>query len=440
MSEEKKLSPVEIFKQESQLLRGEIPEELVDENDFFGKGSIQLLKHHGTYQQDDRDARTLARKEGKKGKAYSFMVRTRIPGGRLSSQQLLDELDLCDEVGNTTLRITSRQALQLHGVLKSNLRKTIEKINDTQLTTLGACGDVQRNVMCCPAPYANAIYKDAQKLSDDLAHHFAPRTSAYHETWLQAPGAEEKELVGGGQPVEPIYGKTYLPRKFKSAIGFPFDNCIDIYTHDLGLLAIVRDDKIVGYNVLAGGGQGTTPSVKTTFPALAKKLCYVDPDQAVAVAEAIVKVQRDNGNRENRKRARLKYLIHDWGIEKFRAKVEEYYGGKLADPLEDDVHGFNDHIGWDEQGDGLWFYGLNVENGRIADTEQMQLKTALREICGTLAPGIRLTSHQSILFTDVASENKVVLEEILTRHNVPLSETVSNVRSWSMACVRSRRR
>ncbi len=432
-----KPSPVETFKADSQYLKGEIPEELVDENDFFGKGSIQLLKHHGTYQQDDRDSRAAARAEGK-GKAYMFMVRTRIPGGKLTSEQLMAELDLCDELGNNTLRITTRQGLQLHGIRKNHLKETIARINDVQLSTLGACGDVNRNVMCCPAPYADPVHQAMQKLADDLAQLLAPRTTAYHEIWLKEEGSDEKELVGGGvdgHEIEPIYGKHYLPRKFKIGIALPEDNCIDVYTHDLGFMAITDGDEIRGYNVLVGGGFGNTPSAKKTFPAIAERLCFITPDQALDVAVAVVKVQRDFGNRSDRKIARLKYLIADWGIEKFRAKVEEYYGKPLADPDPTDVSRQEDHLGWEEQGDGKWFYGLNIENGRLRDGDDLQLKAALREICSTIKPGIHLTAHQSLIFADVAEDQKELLLATLRKFNVPLSEEISNTRRWSMACV-----
>jgi len=325
---ELKLSPVEIFKGESQFLKGEIPEELVDENDFFGKGSIQLLKHHGTYQQDDRDRRAAARAEGK-DKAYMFMVRSKIPGGKLTSDQLLAQIQLGDDLGNNTLRITSRQALQLHGVIKKDLAATIERINTSQLTTLGACGDVNRNVMCCPAPYKNAIYDEMQRACDLIADHLAPQTTAYHECWLK--DGDEKTLVGGGvegHEIEPIYGASYMPRKFKIAIALPADNCIDIHTHDLGLLALTDGEKITGYNVLVGGGMGVTPSAKKTFPAIGLPLCHITPDQVLDVVTAVVKVQRDFGNRSDRKIARLKYLVASWGIPKFKAKVEEYYGSR----------------------------------------------------------------------------------------------------------------
>lgn len=433
-----KPSEVEQIKEASHQLLGEIPEELVDGNDFFGKGSIQLLKHHGTYQQDNRDART--RGDGSKSKRdYMFMVRSKIPGGKLTSDQMLAQLDLADDVGNATLRVTSRQGLQLHGVVKSDLKRTIEQINRIQMSTLGACGDVNRNVMCCPAPHRNdAIHDQMQALADQLAAHFAPRTSAYHELWLRDLATGEDELVGGGKEgheIEPIYGKHYLPRKFKIAVGLPEDNCVDLYTHDLALMAICKDGKISGYNMLVGGGQGVIPSAAKTFPALGKKLAFVAPDRAVDLATAVVKVQRDFGNRTDRKVARLKYLIHSWGLDRFQAKVEEYYGHKLHEPDPIDVSGFDDHMGWHEQGDGKWFYGLSVENGRIKDNDKLQLKTALRAICRQLKPGIRLTAHQDILFTDVAANNITTLESILREHQVALSEDVSTVRKWSMACV-----
>ncbi|HEX3727072.1 MAG TPA: NADPH-dependent assimilatory sulfite reductase hemoprotein subunit [Pirellulales bacterium] len=441
MTDQPKPSPVEVFKIESNHLRGDIAQELRDENDFFGKSSIQLLKHHGTYQQDDRDARAAGRVEGHKGKspkAYSFMVRTKIPGGKLTSDQLLAELDLCDEIGNATLRITSRQGLQLHGILKHNLWNTIHRINEIQLSTLAACGDVERNIMCCPAPLGDGVRGQMQALADQLAIHLCPRTRAYHELWLTDPDTQEQSLVGGGgngHEVEPIYGPTYLPRKFKTAIGLPDDNCVDLYANDLGLMAITEGETIVGYNVLVGGGMGVIPSAQKTFPAVAQRMAFIQPAQAVDVATAIIKVQRDFGNRADRKVARLKYLIHNWGLPAFKAKVEEYYGAPLPDPHPDDVRGFDDHLGWHEQGDGRVFYGLNVENGRIHDDGELRLKTALRTLCARFQPGIRLTSHQSILFTNLQPDARAAVEGVLRDHGVKLDGEISTVRRWSMACV-----
>lgn len=450
MSDETKLSPVEGFKSASNFLRGTIHEELLDGSTCFGKANEQLLKNHGTYQQDDRDARAELRAAGggKADKAYIFMVRTKIPGGKLTSDQMLAELDLCDEVGNATLRITTRQGLQLHGVAKTNLQRTIRRIDEVQLSTLAACGDVERNVMCCPAPHRNdPVHDQMQALATRLAEHLCPKTRAYHEIWLQDPATGEKSLVGGGaahggngdghvhEDVEPIYGPTYLPRKFKTAIGLPGDNCVDMYANDLALMAICENYRIAGYNLLVGGGFGVTPSAKKTFPAIAKKLAFIRPEQAVDVCTEIVKVQRDFGNRSDRKVARLKYLLHDWGLERFKAKVEEYYGQKLPEPHPQDVWGYEDHLGWHEQGDGRWFYGLNVENGRIHDVGPLRLKTALREICGTLRPNLRLTAHQSVLFCDLAPEQRGALEGLLLKHGVKQLHEISNARRWSMACV-----
>ena len=436
-----KPSPVETFKIESQYLRGSIAAELVDGAAGFGKGSIQLLKHHGTYQQDDRDERAANKPAGHQGKsprAYSFMVRTRIPGGKLTGEQLLAELDLCDEIGDTTLRITSRQGLQLHGVIKRNLKAAIRRINDVQLSTLAACGDVERNIMCCPAPHRrDPVHEELQALADRLAEHLAPRTRAYHEIWLSEPGSEDR-LVGGGPngaDVEPIYGPTYLPRKFKTAIGLSGDNCVDLYANDLGLLAICENFRIVGYNVLVGGGMGFVPSAEKTFPAVAQRMAFVRPDQVIDVATAVIKVQRDFGNRSDRKVARLKYLLHNRGLDWFKARVQEYCGCSLSDPHPEDVWGFDDHLGWQEQGDGRSFYGLNVENGRIQDAGDFRLKSALREICRRWRPGIRLTAHQSVLFTDLDPAVAPALEQTLHEHGVKLHDEISTVRRWSMACV-----
>lgn len=438
MQIDSKLSPVEELKASSNLLRGTIAEELAAETDHFASETVQLLKHHGMYQQDNRDARSAGRAAGETGKRFMLMVRTPVTGGRLTSEQLLAELDLCDRFGNGTLRVTSRQALQLHGVLKADARDVVRQINAVHLSTLAACGDVNRNVMCCPAPYADDVQRELQSLARQLAAHFAPRTRAYHEIWLRDPLADDKQLVDGGEPdeeVEPIYGATYLPRKFKMGIALPHDNCIDVHAQDLGFLAIVEHGRVVGYNLLVGGGMGVTPSNKRTYAALGKRLAFVESHEAVQVAEAIVKVQRDFGNREDRKLARLKYLVDRWGLDTFRAKVEEYCGHALQDARPIEVTGTNDHIGWESQGDGRWCYGLNIENGRIADTTRMQLKTALRQVCRELTPGLRLTAHQSILVTDLSEAQRPRLEAILRAHAVPLSEDISTVRRWSMACV-----
>ena len=375
------------------------------------------------------------------------LIRTVIPGGKLTSAQMLAQLDLCDEIGNTTIRLTTRQGIQLHGVLKSNLKHYIARVNEVEQTTLAACGDVLRNVMCSPLPKVGGAYDAMQDLSVRLKEHFKPQTGAYHELWLTDSETGAKTLEGGGpktsgrydaEGIEPIYGATYLPRKFKMGVGLPGDNAADIYSQDIGFLAITEgegaDAKIVGYNLVVGGGFGRTPSAAKTFAAVALPLCYCPEGEEIAAAEAVMKVQRDFGNRTDRKTARLKYLVNGWGIEKFKAKVDEYAGKELAPPRDVPVVEHDDGMGWGEQGDGRWYYGLNVENGRVKDEGDFRLKAALREICTTIAPPMRITPHQGLIFCDIEPGDRSKLESVLKSHGVPLTEEVSTVRRWSMAC------
>ena len=436
MSETQKLSKVELLKESSHQLRGTLAEELLNDRPEFSDDAATLLKHHGSYLQDDRDTRRAKGEDGKtKGKQYSCMVRTAIPGGRLTAQQLLAELDLCELLANGTLRITSRQGLQLHGVLKSNLKASIREINRIKLTTFAACGDVNRNVMACPAPFRNnAVRDELQRMGTALALHFRPKTTSYFDIWLRDEDGAEQQ-VGEFQPVdEPIYGPRYLPRKFKMGVGLPEDNCVDLYTQDLGLLAVVENGQIIGWNVLAGGGMGRTPSAEKTFPALAKRLCFATPQQVMAVCEAIVKVQRDFGNREDRKRARLKYLIADWGVAKFRETVEQYYGGPLADPHPADVTGVEDHLGWHEQGDGRLFLGINIENGRIKDEGSLRLKTGLRAILGRFGMEVRLTALQSLILCDINPIDRAEIEQMMAEYGILRADQLSLLRRYSIAC------
>lgn len=437
MPEPVKLSPVEGIKSESCQLRGTISTELAADENHFSHDAVQLLKHHGTYQQDDRDHRGEKNEDGtSKGKSYMFMVRTRVPGGKVSADALLKELDLCDEFGNGTLRITSRQGLQLHGIVKDQLKETIRRINETKLTTLAACGDVERNVMCCPAPHSgNAVRAEMQEMADRIAEHLKPRTTAYYEIWLTDENGEKHDATAFKPVDEPIYGATYLPRKFKTAVALPEDNCVDIYSNDLGFLAIVENGRIAGYNVLVGGGMGTTPSAKKTFPAIAKQMAFVTPDQVLGVAEAVVKVQRDFGNRSDRKVARLKYLIADWGIDAFKAKVEEYYGAQLPPQRPVDVTDVDDHLGWHEQGDGKWFLGINIENGRIKDEGTLRIKTALRAVLRKYGMPTRMTPLQSIILCDINPAKREDINRILADHGIVPAGELSLLRRYSMACV-----
>jgi sulfite reductase (ferredoxin) len=436
MSETQKLSKVELLKESSHQLRGTLDEELGNDKPEFSDDAATLLKHHGSYLQDDRDSRKAKDEDGKaKGKQYSCMVRTRIPGGKVTAEQFLAELDLCEHLANGTLRITSRQGFQLHGVLKKDLRDSIREINRIKLTTFAACGDVNRNVMACPAPYKNNSVRDqVQALALEMAEHFRPKTTSYFDLWLKDDEGQEVDVTEFQPVEEPIYGTRYLPRKFKMAIGFPEDNCVDLYTQDLGLMAIVEDGQIIGYNVLAGGGMGRTPSAEKTFPALAKRLTFATPAQVIAVSEAIVKVQRDYGNREDRKRARLKYLISDWGVERFKAKVEEYFGAPLPEPHPADVTGVDDHIGWHEQGDGRLFLGINIENGRIKDEGSLLLKTGLRAILRRFGMETRLTALQSVILCDIDPKDRAEIDQLMSAHGMKSVEQLSLIRRYAIAC------
>lgn len=425
MSNEKP-SQFELVKTESNYLRGTVQEELKTDEPLFSADNAGLLKAHGTYQQDDRDQRAGGQK------AYQFMVRSRVPGGKVTAAQMLAELDICEQFGNGTLRVTDRQGFQIHGVLKTNLRDTVRGINACKLSTMNACGDVCRNFMCCPAPYKNnQVHAQMQAAADSLAHHFRQRSGSYYEIWLQNEGETELAYESGD---EPIYLKAYLPRKFKFGIALPEDNCIDVYTHDLGLIAVVENDNVVGYNMLVGGGQGMTPAKKDTFPALGHRMAYVPADQLIPACEAVVKVQRDFGNRSDRKYARLKYLIHNWGLPKFKAKVEEYYGAPLAEPHPADVTDVDDHIGWHEQGDGKLFLGINIENGRIKDEGELRLKAGFRALLAKYPLPMRLTALQGVILCDVEPAWREDIESILRSHGFKLADEISLARRYSIAC------
>ena len=427
-----KLSLVEGIKENSRQLRGTIAEALSAGSDHFSEEDKQLLKFHGTYQQEDRDARKACREEGS-GKPYLFMVRCRIPGGRFTAQQYLALDDLAGTYANGTLRCTSRQGIQFHGVLKAHLKQTIAGINARLLSTLAACGDVERNVMACPAPHHGQLHAQLQETATLLATHLAPRTGAYHEIWLDGRPVNNAEHSSANG--EPLYGRTYLPRKFKTGLALPQDNCIDLHAQDLGFLAIVEKGRIVGYNVLAGGGMGRTHGNANTFPILSRPICYVQVEAVLTVAEAVVRLFRDHGNRSYRKRARLKYVVHDWGVEKFREVLSRYVGAALLPPRPVEVRGFDPHLGWFPQGDGRWYYGLRVENGRIKDEGKMRLRSGLRSIVQRFEPEVRLTPFQDVLLCGISGQERPEFEQMLRGFGIRPSEQVSMVRKLSLACV-----
>ncbi len=420
-------SAVEQVKENSRALRGTIAAELAGDGEKFGDADKNLLKFHGSYQQEDRDARKARRGEGL-GKVHIFMVRCKIPGGRITAEQYLALDDLTGKYANGTLRVTTRQGIQFHGVLKRNLKSTIAGINATLLTTLGACGDVNRNVMACPAPLPGPR-EQLQAAAAHLAAHFAPRTRAYHEIWLDGEPAED-----AGQDLEPIYGKAYLPRKFKIGLGLPDDNCIDVFAQDLGLLALVESGQVTGYNVLVGGGMGKSHGNEKTFPHLARPICHVEAGEYLQVAEAVVKLFRDHGNRADRKRARIKYLVHDWGVDRFREVLSEYHGRALPPARPVEVTGLDLHLGPHPQGDGKWWYGISIENGRIRDDGALRLRSGLRAIVERFRPHLRTTPMQDILVCGLRSADLPVLEAMLDEHGIPRPGQVSGLRRHSLAC------
>jgi len=424
-------SPVEGFKANSHNLRGTIAQTIASGADHFEEADKQLLKFHGTYQQEDRDARKNRSTEGVAGKHYMFMIRARIPGGMLTPDQWLTLDDLAGKYANNTVRLTSRQSIQYHGVVMKGLKETIAEMNAALVSTLSACGDVNRNVMACPAPLPNDPARAAmQKDCHALAMHLAPKTGAYHEIWIN--GVQQD--TAASEVVDPIYGKLYLPRKFKVAFGLPDDNCVDIHAQCLGFLAIVEKGKLLGYNVLVGGGQGMTHGKATTFPNISQSICFITREQVLAAGEAVIKLFRDHGNRSDRKRARIKYLVADWGVDKFRETLAPYLPFPLVLPKSVDVSALDLHLGWNAQGDGKFWYGLSVENGRVKDDGDCKLRTAVRQIVKELRPEVRLTPMQDLLFCQLPESAHARILQILKEHGVQTPEKKSPVRTLSMAC------
>lgn len=425
-------SAVEGIKVASDGLRGTIASEAADGSTHFSETGRQLLKFHGAYEQDDRDERR-ARKDAGAEPAYSLMLRAKLPGGVLTGRQYQVFDALAGRYGNGTLRVTTRQDVQLHGILKGDLKRTIAALNATLVTTLGACGDVVRNVVTCPAPARDPVRDEVLALAALLSSHLLPATRAYHEIWLDG----ERVAETSDEPaVDSLYGARYLPRKFKIGFGYPDDNCCDVHSNDLGFLTVRDGDRIAGFNVLVGGGLGATHGKPETYPRLASPLGFVRRGDVCGVSAAVVAVHRDYGDRSNRRHARLKYVIDDHGLPWFRERVEVELGAPLEPPRDVDVMEIHDHLGWHEQGDGRWFHGVFVENGRIRDTPGLRLRTALREIVNRVRPeiGVRLTSQQNVLLTGIAERHRAMVEQILADHGVPGAERVLPVRRWAMAC------
>ncbi|AFZ30530.1 sulfite reductase (ferredoxin) [Gloeocapsa sp. PCC 7428] len=441
----KKPSKVEGLKERSNFLREPVATELLQDTTHFTEEAVQILKFHGSYQQDNRDNRVKGQE-----KDYQFMLRTKNPGGLVPPQLYLTLDKLAEEYGNQTLRATTRQGFQLHGILKQNLKNAIAAIIENLGSTLAACGDVNRNVMAPPAPFKNrADYQYAWKYAQNIADLLTPQTGAYYEIWLdgeKAISAEEDPAVkearqknGTGttfhEGEEPIYGTHYMPRKFKVCVTVPEDNSVDLFSQDLTLVVMMNDDQLIGFNVYAGGGLGRTHNKEETFARLADPICYVDKEDVYDIVKAIVATQRDYGDRTDRRHARLKYLIHDWGVDKFRSMVEKYFGKPLQPfkPLPE--FQYEDFLGWHEQGDGKLFLGISVQNGRIMDDAKMQLRTALREIVQQFNLPMRLTPHHNVIFYEIEPEKRQAIEAILSRCQVEADpNAIKPLVRYAMAC------
>jgi len=427
-------SSVEKIKEESRLLRGTIQETLRGDATHFTDDDYQLLKFHGTYQQDDRDKRIQLKREGK-DKAWMFMVRTKIPGGDLSAENYLKLDKLASDLSNETIRITTRQNFQYHFILKGGLKECIKRINESAITTAGACGDIVRNVMAPASPINDAAHHDARKLAVELTRALFPKTRAYADIWLNGEKLSPESLSGAEPEDEPLYGKHYLPRKFKIGIAIPPRNDVDIYTQDIGYAPHISNGRVEGYTLLAGGGFGMTHGKTKTYPVLAQPLFYVRREHAVAAAVAIVTVQRDYGNREDRSHARMKYLIEDRGIDWFRKEAQSRLKSptETAKPLNWTTVG--DLLGWNEQGDGKLFYGVYVPQGRIQDTDKARYRSAFREITRQFGFPVRLTPNCNILFCNIPPDKRGAVDHVLEQHNVPKVEGMTIARPISHACV-----
>src|SRR3954451_1424212 len=424
------LSRNEYIKEASDYLRGTLAEGLTDEiTGAIVEDDQQLVKFHGMYLQDDRDLRS-ERTRKKLEKAFAFMLRVRITGGVLDTKQWR-ALDWIARVyGNGTMRATTRQTIQLHGVIKSNLKATLKAIDEQLLNTIAASGDVNRNVMCNPNPYQSKAHAAALQLARDISNHLEPHTGAYREIWLDG------EKIAGGEPaeVEPIYGKTYLPRKFKIVVAVPPSNDVDVFAHDLGFIAIVDDaGDIAGWNVTAGGGMGMTHGEPDTYPRTASLMGFCATRDVTAVSEAVVTVQRDWGDRSDRKHARLKYTIEDRGLAAFRAEVERRAGVALDEPQAFTFTSTGDRYGWSDGEDGRCHLTLFVENGRVLRAPGKPMLTGMRKIAERHDGGIHLTQNQNAVIANVAAKDRAAIDRLAATHG--LLTPASGLRRNAMACV-----
>jgi len=422
-------SKVEIIKENSNGLRGSIAEELRKETDHFSHEDYQILKFHGIYQQDDRDLRQELKKEGK-DKKYIFMIRTKNPGGEVSPEgwEVLNKIS--DQCSDGTLRITTRQDIQFHGVGKKNLKKAIELLNSEQISTYGACGDGNRNTVACPvSDIRKESSFDGQKWARLITEQLSYKSKAYYDIW-----ANGERITNEDDETETIYGKTYLPRKFKIGIGHPDDNCIDVHTHDIGIVPVLNG-RLLGFNVMVGGGLGSTHRQAKTYPRLGDPIAFVEPERLLDAVTRIVEFQRDHGDRADRKHARLKYVVEEWGVQRVRKELETRLGYELSDPKPVKLNNIDHHLGWHEQNTlGLWYVGIFVENGRVKDTKENKMKKGLREIVRNFRPGIRLTPLQDVVLTNIPEGKIEELKCELKRYGIKTENEYSRLRTNAMAC------
>ncbi|CAN2247924.1 MULTISPECIES: assimilatory sulfite reductase (NADPH) hemoprotein subunit [Bacillus] len=424
-------SDVERIKQESDYLRGTLKEVMLDRiSAGIPDDDNRLMKHHGSYLQDDRDLRNERQKQ-KLEPAYQFMLRVRMPGGVSTPEQWLVMDDLSQKYGNGTLKLTTRETFQMHGILKWNMKKTIQTIHSALLDTIAACGDVNRNVMCASNPYQSDIHSEVYEWSKKLSDDLLPRTRAYHEIWLD----EERVAGTPEEEVEPMYGPLYLPRKFKIGIAVPPSNDIDVFSQDLGFIAIVEDGELIGFNVAIGGGMGMTHGDTATYPQLAKVIGFCRPEQMYDVAEKTITIQRDYGNRSVRKNARFKYTVDRLGLETVKEELENRLGWSLeeAKPYHFDHNG--DRYGWVEGIEDKWHFTLFVEGGRITDYDDYKLMTGLREIAKVHTGEFRLTSNQNLIIANVSSDQKDEISALIAQYGLTDGKHHSALRRGSMACV-----
>ncbi|NP_001312233.1 sulfite reductase 1 [ferredoxin], chloroplastic [Nicotiana tabacum] len=433
---EPKRSKVEIFKEQSNFIRYPLNEEILNDAPNINEAATQLIKFHGSYMQYDRDERG--------GRSYSFMLRTKNPGGEVPNRLYLVMDDLADQFGIGTLRLTTRQTFQLHGVLKKNLKTVMSTIIKNMGSTLGACGDLNRNVLAPAAPFAKKDYMFAKQTADNIAALLTPQSGFYYDVWVDGEKvmtAEPPEVVkarndnshGTNFPdsPEPIYGTQFLPRKFKIAVTVPTDNSVDIFTNDIGVVVVSNEDgEPQGFNIYVGGGMGRTHRMETTFPRLAEPLGYVPKEDILYAVKAIVVTQRENGRRDDRRYSRLKYLLSSWGIEKFRSVTEQYYGKKFQPCRELPEWEFKSYLGWHEAGDGSLFCGLHVDNGRVKGA----MKKALREVIEKYNLNVRLTPNQNIILCNIRQAWKRPITTVLAQGGLLQPRYVDPLNLTAMAC------